>query len=69
MEAKIKKQKEVLTKSKAKYETDKTEMFRLVKLRDSMQGKELMEAIAKNKYFIGDAIKIVKGRNKPDDED
>ena len=35
LETKIEKQKEILAKSKAKYEADKAEMLRLVKLRDS----------------------------------
>jgi hypothetical protein len=69
LETKIEKQKEVLAKSKAKYEADKAEMLRLVKLRDSMQAEELMEAIAKSKYSIGDVIKMVKGKNKPVDEE
>ena len=52
LEAKIEKQREFLAKSKAKYEADKAEMLRLVKLRDSMQAEELMEAIAKSKYSV-----------------
>lgn len=48
LEAKIEKQKEILAKSKAKYEADKAEMLRLVKLRDSIQAEELLEAIATN---------------------
>ncbi len=67
LETKIEKQKEILAKSKAKYEADKAEMLRLVKLRDSMQAEELMDAIAKSKYSIGDVIKMVKG--KPADEE
>lgn len=62
LEAKIEKQKELLAKSQARYEADKTEMLRLVKLRDSMQTEELMDAIAKSKYSIGDVIKMVKGK-------
>ena len=64
MEAKIEKQKEILAKSKAKYEADKAEMLRLVKLRDSMQAEELMDAIAKSKYSIADVIKMVKGKKQ-----
>ena len=69
LEAKIEKQKEVLAKSKAKYEADKAEMLRLVKLRDSMLTEELMDTIAKSKYSIGDVIKMVKEKNKPADEE
>lgn len=56
------KQKELLAKSKARYETDKEELLRLIRLRDSMQAEELMDAIAKSKYSIGDVIKMVKGK-------
>ena len=64
LEIKIEKQKEILAKSKAKYEADKAEMLRLVKLRDSMQAEELMDAIAKSKYSIADVIKMVKGKKQ-----
>ena len=64
LETKIEKQKEILAKSKAKYEADKAEMLRLVKLRDSMQAEELMDAIAKSKYSIADVIKMVKGKKQ-----
>lgn len=69
LEAKIEKQKESLAKSKAKYEADKAEMLRLVKLRDSIQAEELLEAIAKSKYSVADIIKMVKGRKQNTDEE
>lgn len=69
LEAKIEKQKEILAKSKAKYEADKAEMLRLVKLRDSIQAEELLEAIAKSKYSVADVIKMVKGRKQNTDEE
>lgn len=62
LEGKIEKQKELLAKSKARYETDKEELLRLIRLRDSMQTEELMDAIAKSKYSIGDVIKMVKDK-------
>ena len=68
LEAKIEKQRELLAKSKAKYEADKAEMLRLVKLRDSMQAEELLEAIAKSKYSVADVIKMVKGRKQNSEE-
>ncbi len=64
LELKIEKQKEQLAKSKAKYEADKAEMLRLVKLRDDMKAEELMATIAKSKYSIDDVIKMVKGRKR-----
>ncbi len=62
MEQKIAKQKETLAKSKAKYEADKAEMLRLVQIRNAIQAEELMDAISKSKYSIGDVIKMVKGK-------
>ena len=70
LEAKIVNQKEILAKSQAKYEADKAEMLRLVKLRDEMKKDELMAAIAKSKYSVDDVIKMVKGRKRnTEDED
>ena len=69
LEAKIEKQKEALAKSKAKYEADKTEMLRLVKLRDSMLTEELMDVIAKSKYSVSDVIKIVKGKKQSSNDE
>lgn len=69
LEAKIEKQKEILAKSKAKYEADKAEMLRLVKLRDSMQAEELLEAISKSKYSVADVIKMDKGRKQSNEEE
>ena len=43
-------------------------MLRFVKLRDSMQAEELMEAIAKSKYSVADVIKMVKGRKQNSEE-
>ena len=39
-------------------------MLRLEKLRNSMQGEELMDAIAKSKYSSADIIKMFMGKNK-----
>lgn len=38
-------------------------------LADRMQAEELMDAIVKSKYSIGDVIKMVKGKSKPVDEE
>ncbi len=69
LEQKIAKQKEALAKSKAKYEADKAEMLRLVQMRDAIQAKELMDAISKSRYSIGDVIKMVKGKKSDAEED
>lgn len=69
LEAKIEKQKELLAKSQARYEADKAELLRLVKLRDSMQTEELMDAIAKSKYSVSDVIKMVKGKKSSSDDE
>ena len=64
LETKIENQKEILAKSQAKYEADKAEMLRLVKLRDEMKKDELMAEIAKSKYSVDDVIKMIKGRKR-----
>ncbi len=69
LEQKIAKQKETLAKSKTKYEADKAEMLRLVQMRDAIQAEELMDAISKSKYSIGDVIKMVKGKKSDAEED
>lgn len=61
LETKIDKQRETLRKSKSKYEADKAELFRLEKMRDELQTKELIDAIAKSKRSYSDILAYIKG--------
>lgn len=48
LDVKIEQQKEVLEKAKVKYEAEKEELTRLIKLRNEMRKEELMEAVIKS---------------------
>ena len=48
LDEKISKQKELLEKSKTKYEADKAELAELIKLRNNLRKEELMDAVIKS---------------------
>ena len=66
IESKIDKQREALRRSKAKYEEDKAELLRLEKLREELQTKELIEAIAKSKRSYSDILGYINGSESDD---
>ena len=66
IESKIDKQREALRRSKAKYEEDKAELLRLEKLREELQTKELIEAIAKSKRSYSDILAYINGSESDD---
>ena len=66
IEAKIDKQREALQKSKAKYEEDKAELFRLEKIREDLQTQELIEAISKSKRSYTDILAYINGAEADD---
>lgn len=66
IEAKIDKQREVLQRSKAKYEEDKAELYRLEKIREDLQTKELIEAISKSKRSYKDILAYINGAEAND---
>lgn len=66
IEAKIDKQREVLQRSKAKYEEDKAELYRLEKIREDLQTKELIEAISKSKRSYKDILAYINGAKTDD---
>ena len=66
IEAKIDKQREVLQRSKAKYEEDKAELYRLEKIREDLQTKELIEAISKSKRSYKDILAYINGAETDD---
>ena len=61
LDMKIEQQKEVLEKAKVKYEAEKEELTRLMKLRDEMRKEELMEAVIKSKRTYGEILAFIKG--------
>lgn len=66
IETKIEKQREALRKSKAKYEEDKAELFRLEKMREELQTQELVEAISKSKRSYQDILAYINGTESAD---
>ena len=66
IETKIEKQREALHKSKAKYEEDKAELFRLEKMREELQTQELVEAISKSKRSYQDILAYINGTESDD---
>ena len=61
LDMKIEQQKEVLEKAKVKYEGDKEELSRLMKVRNEMRKEELMEAVIKSKRTYEEILTFIKG--------
>ena len=61
LDMKIEQQKEVLEKAKVKYEAEKEELTRLIKLRNEMRNEELMEAVIKSKRTYEEILTFIKG--------
>lgn len=58
---KIEQQKAVLEKAKAKYEAEKEELARLIKLRNEMRKDELMDAVIKSDHSYSEIMAFIKG--------
>lgn len=61
LDMKIEQQKEVLEKAKEKYEAEKEELAKLIKLRNEMRKEELMEAVIKSDRTYEEIIAFIKG--------
>ena len=61
MDVKIERQKATLEKAKAKYEIEKGELARLIKLRNEMRKDELMEAVIKSDRSYAEIMAFIKG--------
>nr|DAN09422.1 MAG TPA: hypothetical protein [Caudoviricetes sp.] len=61
LDMKVEQQKEVLEKAKVKYEAEKEELTRLIKLRSEMRKEELMEAVIKSNRTYGEILAFIKG--------
>ena len=51
----------MLEKAKVKYETEKEELTRLIKLRNEMRKEELMEAVIKSNRTYEEILAFIKG--------
>ena len=61
LDMKVEQQKEVLEKAKVKYEAEKEELTRLIKLRSEMRKEELMEAVIKSNRTYGEILAFIEG--------
>ena len=61
LDMKIEQQKEILEKVKVKYEAEKEEQAKLIKLRNEMRKEELMEAVIKSDRTYGEIMAFIKG--------
>ena len=61
LDMKIEQQKEVLEKAKVKYEAEKEELAKLIKLRNEMRKEELMEAVIKSDRTYEEILAFIKG--------
>ena len=64
LDKKIEKQKVKLAKSKEKYEADKDALMVLLKQKEQMQQKELLEAITQSGRTYEEVMAFVKGKKK-----
>ena len=61
LDMKIEQQKEVLEKAKVKYEAEKEELSKLIKLRNEMRKEELMEAVIKSDRTYEEILAYING--------
>lgn len=61
LDMKIEQQKEVLEKAKVKYDAEKEELAKLIKLRNEMRKEELMEAVIKSDRTYEEILAFIKG--------
>ena len=61
LDTKIEQQKAALEKAKAKYEAEKETLADLIKLRNEMRKKELMEAVIKSDRSYTEIMAFIKG--------
>ena len=58
---KINEQKQIVSKAKAKYESELATLNDLMKKRDEIRNKQLMEAIASSNRSFDDIMEFIKG--------
>lgn len=67
IEEKIETQKELVSKAKDRYEAELDKLEKLMRKRDELQSKELMEAFANSERSFEDVMRFLSG-NEVDDE-
>ena len=58
---KINEQKQIVSKAKAKYESELATLNDLMKKRDEIRNKQLIEAIASSSHSFDDILEFIKG--------
>ena len=58
---KINEQKQIVSKAKAKYESELAALNDLMKKRDEIRNKQLMEALASSNRSFDDIMEFIKG--------
>lgn len=61
LDVKIEQQKAALEKAKAKYELEKEELAKLIKLRNDMRKEEIMEAVVKSERSYAEIMAFIRG--------
>ena len=67
IEEKIETQKELVSKAKDRYEAELDKLEKLMRKRDELRSKELMEAFANSERSFGEVMRFLSG-NEVDDE-
>lgn len=67
IEVKIETQKELVSKAKDKYEAELDKLEKLMRKRDELRSKELMEAFANSERSFEEVMRFLSG-NEVDDE-
>ena len=67
IEEKIETQKEVVSKAKARYEAEWDQLEKLMKKRDELRSKELMEAFANSERSFEEVLRFLSGKEVCDE--
>ena len=67
IEEKIETQKELVSKAKDRYEVELDKLEKLMRKRDELRSKELMEAFANSERSLEEVMRLLSG-NEVDDE-
>ena len=67
IEEKIETQKELVSKAKDRYEAELDKLEKLMRKRDELRSKELMEAFANSERSFGEVMRFLSG-DEVDDE-
>ena len=67
IEEKIETQKELVSKAKDKYETELDKLEKLMRKRDELRSKEMMEAFANSERSFEEVMRFLSGKEVDDE--